>query len=83
MERFLSCHQEFRFDHWYDEIKAVVEEKREFLIREKVLQIYAKTFKSLNEYGRKVKANFFDHLKMQVLAQMQHEQTTLEYRAAF
>ena len=40
------------------------EDKREFLIREKVLQIYAKTFKSLNEYGRKVKANFFDHLKM-------------------
>ncbi len=31
MERFLKHHREFRFDHWYDEIKAVVQDKREFL----------------------------------------------------
>ncbi|MCG8635621.1 MAG: tRNA 5-methoxyuridine(34)/uridine 5-oxyacetic acid(34) synthase CmoB [Desulfobacterales bacterium] len=31
MERFLRRHREFRFDRWYDELKAVVEEKREFL----------------------------------------------------
>lgn len=56
-----------------DQIGYDQESKREYLIRERVLQIYAKTFKSLNEYGRKVKANYFDHLKMKVLTQMQHE----------
>ena len=73
------------YDHW--DIESQVgygeEAKREYLIRERVLQIYAKTFKKLNEFGRKVKQTAFSNYKEAVLDIMHKEQTTLQYRANF
>lgn len=59
------------------------EAKREYLIRERVLTKYANSFKQLNQLAIKMKASYFIHLKDQVLAEMSHEQATLQYRAAF
>ena len=74
-----------RYDSWGIEstIGYGQEAKREYLIRERVLNAYAKTFKSLNILALKVKTSYFTQLKSQVLASMSHEQITLQYRAAF
>jgi len=53
------------------------ETKRDYLIREKVLQVYARVFKLLNSHACRVKASFFSHYKNQVLSQMHHEQVVL------
>lgn len=46
-----------KYDSWdiEQQIGYGEEAKREYLVREKVLQLYAKTFKALNDLGLKVK----------------------------
>ena len=68
-----------RYESWGIEqgIGYGQEAKREYLIRERVLNVYAKTFKALNNHALKVKESYFNQLKHQVLAHLAHEQATL------
>ena len=64
-----------QYDSWGIEktIGYGQEAKREYLIRERVLNAYAKNFKQLNQRALKVKASYFGHFKSQVLAEMSQE----------
>ena len=59
-----------KYDSWgiEEQIGYGQETKREYMIRERVLMTYAKTFKSLNTLALKVKASYMGHLQSQVLA---------------
>ena len=74
-----------RYDSWGIEpqIGYGQEDKREYLVRERVLHLYGKTFKTLNNFGLRVKQDYLNRFKEQVLAQMSQEQIALEYQATF
>ena len=81
--RLASYHHMVRskYESWQiePEIGYGQEAKREYLIRERALLEYAKTFKRLNLLGLKLKESYFTQLKSKVLDHMQQEQVNLQY----